>query len=195
MGKTFTSVFCMGFCYSWEYAHATSPSIYYNKCSTCPITCLTCSNLTYCITCKARYYLFISSNYYQSCNPCLQDCLRCKNLINCTTCLLGIPTQNGCSVALSCRRVNRSYNYTDYRCTQCIYPSILASNRTCVCPKPSFLVTGLCTNVIGCSSTYLLPNGAITCLTCRFLDNFLLYPENQKCLCKQNYELDGNNCV
>ena len=57
------------------------------------------------------------------------------------------------------------------------------------------MITGYCTNVIGCSTTELKANGVVTCIACNFPDYFLPYPQNDKCLCKDKYELIGDRCV
>ena len=74
------SLFCFGYC---KEGTGRTPS---NTCSQCPQLSITCSNLSYALTCVAGYYPQPTTIGIQICFVCMTACRVCQNYSYCIEC-------------------------------------------------------------------------------------------------------------
>jgi hypothetical protein len=182
-------------------------------CTTCTVTnCLTCSSLTTCSACKPSYMLsstnttcatcsvvncltcFISNvcgicktGYYltptNTCPKCLYDCITCNSNTGCLTCSFGWPVVGGCTNITFCTKVTAGS---------------LLFNRCLICQNTSGyrLISGLCIDVLGCSSASYILNQAV-CTGCNSTLFYNPLPLNGTCVCSPGFifDLSFNKCI
>lgn len=150
-------------------------------CATCSVlNCLTCIIPTVCGVCKTGYYLSPTNT---SCPKCLYDCITCNSGTTCLTCLFGAPVDGGCTNLTFCTKVTAGSLLIN-RCLNCLSTS--GYN----------LISGLCINVVGCSSASYISNQSV-CIGCNTALFFNSIPSNGTCNCNLGYIFDlvFNKCV
>lgn len=91
--------------------------------------------------------------------------------------MIGIVIQGGCTSVDGCIAITHNSTLSPSICIDCAFP-MYVYNQTCICPSQFWIITRLCTNVVGCISTALV-NNTVKCNACNILK--ILYLINGKC--------------
>lgn len=154
-----------------EYNDPAPTSLY--TCILCPlINCKTCETQTLCYICKPGF----THHPNKTCSTCLTDCLTCNSSTTCLTCKpgLGWPVVGGCTTLPYCLEVdpgNPQFN----RCKRCQN----SSNHQ--------VVSGLCSNALGCSIATSNSSGIAVCIGCDSALNYNSTTFNGSCSCASGY--------
>ena len=144
-------------------------------CSPCPITCLTCSDASTCLTCNVNNFRTGTSTcackpkYYENspinakCNACSYRCATCSNSVSCSTCSPIATTKRVDTPASMCPCDPKYFDD--------------GASEICVACKPE---CATCTNANSCTSC-----------------NSVVYRElmNGQCVCMSNtYNISNTDC-
>lgn len=144
-------------------------------CQTCNYTCKTCdgSLADNCTDCESTYFRSLTTN---AC-PCNSEYID----IGQAKCFACEEYMTGCSTCL-----------TTSFCTACKSGFTLNANALCQCSS-GYLVSGVCTTEVGCTSAALL-GGTVFCQAC---DATLFFQiSNYSCVCMTGYSLNSTgSCV
>ena len=197
-------IFCMQNCSADRFVTIWA----YDYCGVCwgySASCLLCTyaNFTYtftCLKCFSNFYLFFNVcqgtcpvGYYGDqnttiCTLCNSICYSCSDGTNCLSCRVGWPVQGGCTTMDGCLIAASSTN-----CSKCSAEGKFELvGSSCKCIEGYFLVTHLCTNIIGCISA-TISQGKTICMSCSSMKNFVL--SNDICVCKESFVFNGKSCI
>jgi hypothetical protein len=138
----------------------------------CDISCSTCIDSTFCVTCAPSYYLPATNTNYALCMPCSNGCKTCTSPTLCTQCTIGYRLANS-----SCTVCNNNCN----NCT-----ATLCTN----CTVGYALINGSCYN---CNNT--IYGGSIGCLSCYTFNNVTIKCNVNNCTTGYYYNATTSKCV
>lgn len=160
-------------------------------CVACHASCATCSDSTYCNTCKTGYFNATNADY-RTCVSCSTGCISCTSASSCTTCATRYRLSASACVACSANCLQ----CTNSACTNCEDGYGLISGVCQICSNVAFGGTAgcqTCTVSVGlisctkCSAGYYL-TALGACQTCssRF-PNAALCTSNVALQCQNDY--------
>lgn len=155
--------------------------------------CQKCFANNYLLPVRNRCYGNCPAGYFnnmntQKCSDCNAVCRTCTDSQNCTSCIVGWPIPGGCTTIEGCIAA-----ISPQSCVKCNIQGLFQIvGKTCICLPGYFVVTHLCTNVVGCVGTAISQNKTV-CLLCDSMKGYALV--NGLCLCKEGLVFNGNMCI
>ena len=172
---------CLGTCLAGYYQNQAI-------CSPCASICLTCSNLTACLSCNtsstlniyfSEQYICISAascmpGYYIDstygpllCSKCISPCLSCLNSSYCVSCLFGINYKGSCKSNCPTGFFTDSSNSTNIKCSPCsvtCFSCVSSATNCSSCFSSFYLKNATC--VSSCGEAFYLDSTIFKCFSC-----------------------------
>jgi len=172
---------CLGSCLTGYYQNQ-------GTCSPCAAICLSCSNLTACLTCNTTSTLSTYSpelltcinpsscaaGYYIDtslgsplCSKCTSPCSSCANSSFCLSCLFGINYKGSCKSNCPTGYFTDNSNASDIKCSACsatCFSCISSANNCSSCSSSLYLKNGTC--VSNCGEAFYLDSTIFECFSC-----------------------------
>jgi hypothetical protein len=169
---------CLSKCPNEYYASDTSPP----KCEKCDSRCLTCTNLTFCTSCKTGFFLLSNTcidscgiGYYpnvlsSNCDPCSSNCNNCDKIgdvLKCLSCdnytyLENDACYSSCNLGYYANSITRECDRCSNYCITCEYSGDILICKEC--NSPYLLKEGAC--AIYCGSGYYSDPITKKCIKC-----------------------------
>lgn len=176
------------------------------------MSCSTCVDSTFCLTCAPSYYWPASNTHYSMCMPCGFGCSICTSPVLCSQCKSGFRLSGTACVAcgslclnctatacIGCTVGSTAINGTCYACNNTVYGGSVGCNA---CSTHNNLTIHC--NPNNCSAPYLYNSTSFKCIPCsaQFANSVLCtsaYPlqcqDDYHLTLTKRYYLVNNKCV